>query len=136
MILTLKRLKQLKGFFSLGRIALIAVIASFLFWPSHGSLQAQGGHSITLAWKAPASGGAPTSYNIKRSTTTGTEITISSVPASTLTFSDTTGTGGTTYFYTITAVNSGGEGTPSNEVSATFLAVVPGPPSGLTAVSN
>lgn len=116
-------------------LPMLLVICLVLFWP-HGILQAQGGHNITLNWSAPTTGGAPTSYNVKRSTATGTEVTIGTTMASTRTFVDSTGTGGTTYFYVVTAVNSGGESVPSNEVSATFLAPAPGAPGGLTAVSN
>jgi len=113
----------------------IFVLSAILFWPSSG-LHAQNGHSIVLTWTAPTVGGAPTSYNVKRGTTGGTEVTIASVPVPTVTYSDTTGVGGTKYFYVVTAVNSAGESAPSNEASATFFLAAPGAPGGLTAVGN
>lgn len=111
------------------------LMAGLLFWPSQG-LIAQGGHAIVLTWTAPTTGGAPTSYNVKRSTTTGTETTIASVPVPTTTYSDTTGVGGTKYFYVVTAVNATGESGPSNEASATFFLAAPGAPGSLAATSN
>jgi fibronectin type 3 domain-containing protein len=72
--------------------------------------------SLTLKWTAAQ--GAPTSYNVKRSTTSGAEVTL---PVGTgvtdTTFTDTTVVVGTTYFYTISAVNGSGEGADSAEVS-------------------
>jgi hypothetical protein len=72
--------------------------------------------SLTLTWAAAA--GAPTGYNVKRSTTSGTEVTL---PAggnvAGTTFTDTTVTVGTTYFYTISALNGDGQGPDSSEVS-------------------
>lgn len=109
-------------------------IALLLFWPNVRMLHAQGGHSVTLTWKAPTTGGAATSYNVKRSTSAGTEVTIGT--STLLTYVDSTGVGGTTYFYVVTAVNSAGESSPSNELSATFLATVPGAPGSLAATSN
>ena len=117
-----------------GFILLCVPIALVLFWPH--SLVAQGGHSITLGWSAPTTGGTPTSYNVKRGTAAGGETQLASVPASQTNFIDSAGVGGTKYFYVITSVNSGGESGPSNEVSATFLVTAPGAPSGLTAVAN
>lgn len=74
--------------------------------------------SLTLKWTAAL--GAPTSYNVKRSTTSGTEVIL---PAGTgvtdTSFTDTTVTVGTTYFYTVSAVNGSGEGADSAEVSGT-----------------
>jgi fibronectin type 3 domain-containing protein len=71
---------------------------------------------LTLTWTAAA--GAPTGYNVKRSTTSGTEVTL---PAggnvAGTNFTDTTVTVGTTYFYTISALNGDGEGADSAEVS-------------------
>jgi hypothetical protein len=51
------------------------------------------------------------------------------------TYTDTTGTPGATYYYEVTASNAVGTSAPSNEVSATFLALPPSP-SGLVAVSK
>jgi hypothetical protein len=110
-------------------------------WPS----KSQGVHSITLSWIAPVAcsatvttncGGAAVSYNVKRSITTGAEVTITSVPAPTVTFVDTTGTAGVKYFYVVSAVNTFGESPNSTEVSATFLGDKPVAPTGPAAVAN
>ena len=69
---------------------------------------------ITLTWSPVANA---TSYNVKRSQTSGTETTIATV--STNSYTDTTVFNGQTYYYVVSAVNAGGEGPPSNEVSAT-----------------
>jgi hypothetical protein len=89
-------------------------------------------HSVTLTWVASPSPGV-TSYNIKRSTTTGTEVTIGSVPANVLTYVDPfqLTDEGKKFFYVGTAIGPGGESLPSNEVSATIPFSVPGAPSGM-----
>ena len=105
-----------------------------MFWPRLG--QTQGTHSNTLSWTAPTSGGAVATYNVKRSTSTGTEVMIATVPSTQTTYVDTTGTAGTTYFYVISASNQFGESPNSNEVSALFLGDKPAAPSGLAVVSK
>jgi len=104
--------------------------ALLLFYPSRG-IFAQSGHNITLTWTASA---GATSYNVKRSTTSGTETTLSATPAPP--YVDSTGVAGTKYFYVVTAVNQFGESPSSNEVSATFLGNPPAAPTALSAVSN
>lgn len=118
----------MKKFFG---VAIFAVLLGIVtLWPSRG-IFAQSGHSITLTWTASAN---TTSYNVKRSTTTGTEATIGTSP--TPTYKDSAGVAGTKYFYVVTAVNSFGESANSNEVSATFLGDPPAAPMALSAVSN
>lgn len=114
----------------IGLAAFFTLFAVVLFWPSRG-IFAQSGHNITLSWSA--SSGA-TSYNVKRSTTTGTETALST--SATTSFVDSTGVAGTKYFYVVTAVNQFGESGPSNEASATFLGNPPAAPTGLAAASN
>jgi hypothetical protein len=79
--------------------------------------------SLTLNWTAAL--GAPTGYNVKRSTSSGAETTL---PAGTnvtgTTFTDTTVDIRTEYFYTVSAINDSGEGADSLEVAGT----VPGEP--------
>jgi hypothetical protein len=85
------------------------------------SLTANAGDgSVSLNWTAPAfDGGSPiTGYRIQRGTSPGGEIFLQSVGAVT-SFLDPGLTNGTTYYYTVTAVNTIGEGPPSNEASAT-----------------
>ena len=103
-----------------------------LLWNPSKMIHAQSGHSITLTWTASA---GATSYNVKRSTSSGTEANLATgiVPT---TYVDASGVAGTKYFYVVTAVNQFGESASSNEVSATFLGNPPPAPAGLAAVSN
>jgi uncharacterized protein YndB with AHSA1/START domain len=120
----------------IGIALLVSLIAVLLFWPSN-IMHAQGGHSIVLTWAAPTTGGAPTSYIINKGTTAGGEVAgYATVAAPTLTYTDTVGTGGVTYYYTVSASNSGGTSLPSNEASAVFLAQAPGVPGSAVATSH
>jgi PKD repeat protein len=80
---------------------------------------------VTLNWQAPASDGGQniTSYRVYRSTSSGAETPVSSGGCSSLgavlSCTDTGLTAGQAYFYKVTAVNGIGEGTQSNEASAT-----------------
>jgi hypothetical protein len=75
-----------------------------------------GDGQVALSWNA-ASGA--TSYNIYRSLTAGGEgRTAYKTGVTTTSFTDTGLTNGTTYYYTVTAVNSAGESAQSSEVSA------------------
>jgi len=92
-----------------------------------------GNAQVSLSWTA--SSGA-TSYNIKRSTTSGAETTVAT-GVTTTSYTDTTVTNGTTYFYVVSAVNSCGESANSNEASATpAAAAVPAAPTGLKATAG
>ncbi|HET7433359.1 MAG TPA: lamin tail domain-containing protein, partial [Thermoanaerobaculia bacterium] len=62
-----------------------------------------------------------TSYNVKRSTTAGSGYATIASPA-TNSYDDTSATNGTAYFYVVSAVGAGGEGSNSSEVSATAMA--------------
>jgi len=88
---------------------------------------ANGVLSVTLTWTAPTTGGAPASYEVYRSTTTGTAflpanhvLSIPAVPVQTpFSIVDYDGLkSGTTYYYVVSAKNAGGE-TPSVEASVT-----------------
>jgi DNA/RNA endonuclease G (NUC1)/fibronectin type 3 domain-containing protein len=79
---------------------------------------------VALTWNSV---GGATSYNVKRSTSTGTETTIAS--PGTNSFDDLTAVNGTPYFYVVSAVGAGGEGANSSEVTATPMAA----PTGLAA---
>jgi hypothetical protein len=99
-------------------------------------VRAQAPHNITLTWVNGTGGGAPTSYKILRSTTSGAEVQIATVPAPALTYVDTAGVGGTTYFYKIVASNSAGDAPASSEVSATFLLDKPTAVASVAATAN
>ena len=75
---------------------------------------------VTLGWTAPTSTGNPalTRYDVYRGTTSGQRSLLTSVPAGTTTFSDALPPSGTTYFYTVRAVNTVGSSPDSNEASA------------------
>ena len=93
-------------------------------------------HAIDLSWVASPSS-TVVKYNVYRSTTTGAGYAvIANTAAPTVTYADTTGIGGTTYYYVVTALDSGGdESVDSNQASATFLAN-PAPPTGLAAAAK
>jgi len=106
-------------------------------------IAAQTAHAITIQWVLSATTGAQ--YNIYRSTTSGGPYTkLNGGAVSGTTFGDTTGVGGTHYFYVVTAVcgttatcpaGVSGESANSIEVSATVVGN-PTPPTGVTATAN
>jgi len=81
-----------------------------------------GNQKITVSW---AAANGATSYNVYRSTTPGTAGTLVGSSATT-SYVDTTGTVGSTYYYTVTAVNGYGESVASAEVSETFYKLLAG----------
>src|SRR5271157_4680033 len=84
--------------------------------PVPTGLQATAGNAqISLTWNA--STGA-TSYNAKRSTTSGGPYTKIASPATT-SYTDTGLTNGTPCYYVVTAVNSAGESAASSQATAT-----------------
>lgn len=87
-------------------------------------LQATAGNQqVALAWTA-STGAA--SYNVLRSTTSGSETSLASGLAS-ASYTDTGLTNGTTYYYEVSATNSSGTSANSAEASAT--------PAGTTSVT-
>jgi fibronectin type 3 domain-containing protein len=75
-------------------------------------------HAAILTWTPSTSVGV-TGYNVYRGTVSGGPyVLLRSVNA--LTYADTTGTSGSTYFWVITAVQASQESVHSNEVSATI----------------
>ena len=92
-----------------------------------------GNASVKLSWTA--STGA-TSYNVYRGTTAGGEATAALATGITTTsYTDATVGNGTTYYYKVAAVNSGGTSPLSTEVSATPEPAAPTAPTGLTATA-
>ena len=95
-----------------------------------GLTAAAGNAQVTLSWSAPKSdgGAAITSYNVyqggkKAATVSGTGATVKNLA------------NGTSYSFTVTAVNKAGEGPASGAASATPAAAItkPGAPNGLSA---
>lgn len=86
--------------------------------------------AVLLSWN-PAVGA--TGYNIKRSATSGAEVTIAS--SGTASFTDSTVVNGQQYFYKVSSTNSAGESADSLEVNATPN-VPPLAPTGLAATAG
>ena len=91
-----------------------------------------GNQQVNLTWTA--SSGA-TSYNVKRGTASGGPYTTISSPGTT-SYADSSVTNGTTYYYVVSAVNSGGESGNSSQVSATPTVAPPAAPTGLSATAG
>ena len=80
-----------------------------------------GSGQVSLTWSSVT---GATSYNLKRSATPGAE-TILATGLTTTGYTDKSVVAGTTYYYEVSAVNSGGEGPNSSEVNATPTAPPP-----------
>lgn len=93
-----------------------------------------GDAKVALSWQPPNSNGgaAITGYNLYRATGSGTQSKLANVSGTS--YTDTTVTNGTTYSYTVTAVNSVAEGPASSAVTATPSTGTT-PPSGTRTVS-
>jgi hypothetical protein len=85
------------------------------------SLTATAGNAqIALTWSTPLSNGAsPVLYYRVYRRTASTSATLLATPGNVLSYKDSTAANGTTCYYTVTAVNSVGESTKSNEAYAT-----------------
>jgi fibronectin type 3 domain-containing protein len=96
----------------------IAVVA-----PS-GLIAVAGDGQVSLSWTASSNG---TSYNIKRSTTSGSGYVTVQTGVIAVSYVNTGLTNGTTYYYVVSASASGVESTNSNQASATphFSSLVP-----------
>jgi len=96
-----------------------------------------GNAQVTLSWAAPAStGGLPVSgYMIYKGTSPGGETgpPVNGSPVDGTGYTVTGLTNGTTYYFTVVAINAAGPGPPSDEASAVPV-TVPGAPAGLTAI--
>jgi len=92
---------------------------------------------ITLTWTAPASGGsAITGYTVLRGTSSSLTDQASIASVTMTSFTDLTASAGTTYYYTVKAVNAVGSSAASAPVSIMVGRTVPGTPIGLTAVGS
>ena len=108
--------------------------------PPTGLAATPGNRSVALTWSAPATDGgtAITGYNVYEGTAPGTEGTtpVATVPASTTGYTVDTLTNGTTYYFTVKAVNGVGASTASTEASATPTGTAPTRPRDLKASSG
>ena len=80
-----------------------------------GLAAAVGSGTVTLTWNA---GGGATSYTVKRANASGGPYATLGTVTST-TYNDSGLTNGTTYYYVVSATNSGGTSGNSNELAAT-----------------
>jgi predicted phage tail protein len=101
-----------------------------------GLTAAPGDRQVTLSWDPPASDGGSrvSGYNVYQGTSPGGEATtpVNGSPVTSTSYTVTGLTNGSTYYFTVEAVNAQGPGTASGEVPAVPV-TVPGPPGGLTA---
>jgi hypothetical protein len=86
-----------------------------------------GDAEVSLTWSAPLDDGGASidDYVVYRSESPGTETQLTTSGGA-LNYTDAAVTNGTTYYYTVAAVNSAGTGAQSNEVSA--MPIAPPPP--------
>ena len=77
---------------------------------------------VNLSWNAAS---LATGYNVKRSTTSGGPYSTIAPNVAGTSYSDTAVTGGTTYHYVVSGVNSAGEGPNSSQASATPVSAPP-----------
>jgi Cep192 domain 4/Abnormal spindle-like microcephaly-assoc'd, ASPM-SPD-2-Hydin/HYDIN/CFA65/VesB-like, Ig-like domain len=86
-----------------------------------GTGRAAATHSVLLQWDASVTAGV-NGYNVYRATASGGYGTtpLNSTPVSAMTFTDTTVTSGQSYFYVVTAVDTGQASSDSNEVSVSI----------------
>jgi fibronectin type 3 domain-containing protein len=103
--------------------------------PAPTNLTATAGNTqVTLNWSASA---GATSYNVYRGTSAGGESGTPVVTGLTSTTYTNTGlTNGTTYFFTVKAVNLAGMSPASNEASTTPQPSIPPAPTGLSATAG
>jgi fibronectin type 3 domain-containing protein len=119
------------------------ILAALLLFILIGNpLSSQTQHNITLNWNASVTTGVK--YNVYRGTASAGPFTPLASDVAAVTYKDTSGTGGTTYWYQITAIcdttttcpaGVSGESAPTTPVSATFLGNPVGP-TGVTATAQ
>ncbi len=98
-------------------------------------------HQSLLTWTAPATGDAPTSYDVQRAPVVGgvvgTFASIASVAVPATTYTDLAVTAGSEYEYRVASVNAAGESAFDTDTTVvTIPLAIPAPPTGLTAVAS
>jgi hypothetical protein len=98
-----------------------------------GAVASSGQVVLTWTLNANNGGSAVTSQSVLRGTTSGTETLLHTISdGTTLTYTDSTVSNGTTYFYEVESVNAIGTSVASNELSALPSGSSMSPPSGFT----
>ncbi|HUR67768.1 MAG TPA: fibronectin type III domain-containing protein [Candidatus Thermoplasmatota archaeon] len=103
-----------------------------------GTLSAtKGNQSVSLSWSAPSSNGgsAIVNYYVYRGTSSGGTTFLGATGGSNTTFVVNSLTNGQAYFFNVTAVNAVGQGSTSNEATAT-PSTTPNPPASLSATAG
>jgi fibronectin type 3 domain-containing protein len=107
---------------------LMIVGAAILYVPTQ--LHAQTSRSVALNWVASTTPNV--TYNVYRSTVSGSGYSqINASPVTTLSFTDTQVSSGTTYFYVVRSFDGTTESANSNEAKA-VIPQAPQPPTSLT----
>jgi aryl-phospho-beta-D-glucosidase BglC (GH1 family) len=97
-----------------------------------GVTAAAGNAQVQVSWLAVT---GATSYTVKYATAAGGPYQTAASGLTTPTFTQTGLANGTTYYYVVSATNSGGEGANSAQVSATPVAPPPPPPPAPSTIS-
>lgn len=97
-----------------------------------GVTVAAGNAQVQVSWLAVT---GATSYTVKYATAAGGPYQTAASGLTTPTFTQTGLANGTTYYYVVSATNSGGEGANSAQVSATPVAPPPPPPPAPSTIS-
>lgn len=113
----------------------VAVAMKVLAAPNAPTLNSAtaGNAQVALAWSAPGSGPTPAGYKVKYGTSSGSYTTTIDV-GNVTSYTVTSLTNGTLYYFIVVAYNAAGDGSNSNELSATPTAGG-SPPSAPTLVS-
>jgi Dockerin type I domain len=81
------------------------------------------GNIVRLAWNEADTGNSPIlQYHILRGTASNSEVSLTTVPGSQTSYTDTTATDATeTYYYKVVAINAIGSSCATNEIAAPFV---------------
>ena len=105
--------------------------------PPSGLTWSSAGSSISLAWTAPSTGGAPKAYTIEAGSSSGLANLANFSTGNPATVYAAGGIGNGTYFVRVKGTNTGGTSGPSNEVALVVgCSASPGAASGLHTNSN
>jgi matrixin len=107
--------------------------------PPSGLATSASGSTVSLSWRAPASGGSPSAYVIEAGSASGLTNLASFSTGSTATSFSASGVGAGAYYVRVKATNAAGTSAPSNEsvlIVGGGCAGAPGAPIGLTTTTT